>query len=234
MTCDCVTPTRAGRLRHRAGEQLGRHRHDAAFAAIVLSGHYLEAGDRGRMQVRPGDVILHGRYESHLDRIDRSGAEVLVLPWTRPVGAPLGSVRDPDAIARLAERDLRDARSLLESEIVMRPVPALDWPDRLALDMRHDPDLELRDWARIAGLRPETVSRGFRRAFGTTPAAFRARLRTLHALDCLGGPGSLADIAAGCGFADQAHLSRSVRALTGMTPGQWARSHQGANAARQD
>lgn len=225
MVCECVSSTEIGRLRHPAGERLGRHRHDNGFAAIVLAGHYLEAGDRGRMRVRPGDVLLHGAFESHLDQVDRTGADVLVLPWRRAVDMPLGHVADPDAIVRLAERDVRGACALLEAGLTTQELQAQDWPDQLALDLRRCPDLSLEAWAAAAGLRPETVSRGFRRAFGIAPKAFRARLRTLHALSCIGGRRSLADVAARCGFADQAHLTRSFRLLTGLSPGQWMKAH---------
>jgi AraC-like DNA-binding protein len=223
MTCECVAHTEVGRLRHRAGEQLGRHRHDVAFAAVVLAGTYLEAGDRGRMRVRPGDVILHDAYESHLDQVDRVGAEVLVLPWRTAISLPLGRVRDPDAVARLAERDVRAAATLLESEIVLRPAEAIDWPDQLAADLRRDPDVALDQWAISAGLRPESVSRGFRRAYGITPVAFRARSRTLHALAQVTSGRPLAQVAIECGFADQAHFTRSFRLLTGTSPSRWAR-----------
>jgi AraC-like DNA-binding protein len=175
------------------------------------------------MHVHPGDVILHGAYESHLDQVNRIGAEVLVLPWRGAVSMPLGSVRDPDAIARLVERDVRAAAAQLESELVLRPAETLDWPDRLATDLRRDPGLALDRWAIGAGLRPESVSRGFRRAYGITPAAFRARSRTLHALAQLTSGRSLAEVAIDCGFADQAHFTRSFRLLTGTSPSRWAR-----------
>jgi len=42
---------------------------------------------------------------------------------------------------------------------------------------------------------------------------------------------SLADIAADVGFADQAHMSRVVRQLTGMTPLRFTRTRQSPMAA---
>lgn len=226
MACECVAHTDIGRLRHRAGEQLGRHRHDIAFAAVVLAGTYLEAGDRGRMRARPGDVILHDAFESHLNQVDQAGAEVLVLPWRTDITLALGRVRDPDSIARLAERDARAAATLLEAELVLRPAETFDWPDRLAADLRRDPDIALDEWAMGANLRPESVSRGFRRAYGVTAMAFRARSRTLRALTQVSSGRPLAQVAVDCGFADQAHFTRSFRLLTGTTPGRWTRIHE--------
>ncbi|WP_168707896.1 AraC family transcriptional regulator [Sphingopyxis sp. PAMC25046] len=221
MTCECVVHTRAGRLLHPSGQHLGRHRHDAGFAAVVLSGSYCEAGDRGRMHVQPGDVILHGAYESHLDRVERSGAEVLVLPWRGAVSSPLGSIRDPDRLARLAEKDLSAATSMLESDIVLRQPAAPDWPDQLAMDLRRDPATELEQWARSNGLRPETISRGFRKLYGIAPSAYRARSRILRTLPDVAAGKPFAEIAADCGFADQSHFTRSFASLVSLSPSRW-------------
>lgn len=221
MACECTADTVPGRLRHRPGEKLDRHRHDGGFAALVLSGSYVEAGDRGRMRVAAGNVILHGLYEAHLNDVAHCGAEVLVLPWTGGIASPLGAVGDADAIARLADRDIRQASELLKAQLTPLPVAAIDWPDQLANDMRHDPNLSLEEWADQAGLRPETISRGFRRAFGVTAVEFRMRSRVLKAVADIAGGGSLSQVAFDSGFADQAHLTRSFRGLTGETPRRW-------------
>ena len=218
MTCECISGTPFGRLRHAGCERLHRHQHNAGFAAIVLAGSYLEAGDRGRIPVGPGDVIFHEPFEAHLDDVGTAGAQVLVLPWNQQASSPLGTVADPDEIMLLAERDLPAAVRLLKMTVRPRPIPIHDWPDRLAAHLRHDSSAALERWAMDAGLRPETVSRGFRRAFGITPARFRERCRTLNALVCLSSSQPLAEIAAACGFSDQAHLTRSVRNVTGATP----------------
>ncbi|WP_368310814.1 helix-turn-helix domain-containing protein [Luteibacter sp. CQ10] len=53
--------------------------------------------------------------------------------------------------------------------------------------------------------------------------AYRARIRTLHALDAMASSRSLVQIAADCGFSDQAHLTRSFSALTDTSPSTWRR-----------
>lgn len=231
MACECAVDTIVGRLRHRPGETLGRHRHDCGFAALVLGGSYIEAGDRGRMRVAAGDVILHGPYESHLDAVAGCGAEVLILPWSDAVDSPLGKIDDADAIARLAGRDIHQAAALLRTTLRTAPMAVGDWPDRLAADLQRDPNLGLREWADHAGLRPETISRGFRQVFGITAVEFRMRSRLLKALARMPDGGTLAGIALDAGFADQAHFSRSFRDLTGMAPRRWLASRM--VAARQ-
>ena len=203
-----------------AGGRMERHRHAAAYAALVLSGGYVEAGDRGRFHARPGQVLIHGAWESHMDAFSGAGARVLNLPLAGPVGFAAGEVADPDAVARAAERNLAEAAALLRETI--RPLDAAldDWPDLLAATLRRDPDAALEVWAEAAGLAPATVSRGFRQAFGTSPRRYRAEQRALKAAEALViRADALAALAADLGFVDQAHMTRAVSALTGLAPG---------------
>jgi len=216
-------PTLPGRLRHPSKEKLSRHCHDSGFVAVVLSGSYVEAGDRGRMHVCAGDVVFHGAYESHLNDVAHTGADVLVLPWHGPIVSALGRVADPDALVRAAEASVEHASGLIADQLTWSTVMPIDWPDRLAEELRANPDLNLEAWAEQQGLRPETISRGFRRAYGVTAVAYRARLRVLRALDAMPSDATLTHIAADCGFADQAHLARSFAALTGVSPSVWRR-----------
>lgn len=216
----CIRCAEAGRTHHGAGEALARHRHDTAFAAIVLAGGYIEAGDTGRHRVAPGDVLVHRAFESHLDRFCPSGAEVLVLPLAGERSWPVrGRVVDPDLIVRTAERDLTQAEQAFAVQLMPAPVHAEDWPDLLASALLGDPDLPLAEWGEAAGLHPGSLSRGFRQQFGLTPAAFRATARAHRAVRSIAaGSAPLAGIAAETGFADQAHMSRAVKALTGHSP----------------
>jgi AraC-like DNA-binding protein len=186
----------------------------------VLSGGYVEAGDTGRHRVEAGDVLLHQAWESHLDCFDDRGAEVLVLPIADEDAAPLiGRIADPDAIARLAECDRAAASGRLLAALSPRARTHADWPDLLAQALCDDPELSLSVWADQAGLHPGSVSRGFRQVFGMTPVAFRLIQRTRQALTAVrASTAPLSAIAHACGFADQAHMSRSIRRLANTTP----------------
>lgn len=211
------SPTGIGR--HQAGDCLPRHRHADGYVALVLDGGYEEAGDEGRFAALPGTVVIHGRWTAHLDRFGARGARVLNLPAMGhfPLGA--GSLADPDTAARLAERDpLAAAEYVCE---YFRPGAAQrdDWPDLLAAALRTDPDIALDPWARRMAINPASVSRGFARAYGVSPKRFRLEARTRRALLALDSwHGSFADLAADQGFADQAHLTRSIAAMTGLPP----------------
>lgn len=210
--------TRIGPKHHGCCEHLARHCHREPFIALLLTGTYIEAGDCGRVRVGPGDVIFHNAYESHLDLVGRGGAVVLVLPGIGAQPHDSGCAGDPDFVARIAERDPIEAAQHLMTNLKPARRRLSDWPDRLAADLQADPSLAIHRWADEAGLRRESIARGFRRAYGITPLAFRARARALKALALLASRESLAHIAASSGFADQAHMSRSIRALTGRTP----------------
>jgi AraC-like DNA-binding protein len=197
--------------------------HAGAYAAIVLSGGYEETGTWGRFRVRAGDVLLHDSFDAHFNRFEPRGATILNLALTgTPNGFRAGRVSDPDAIACTAERDPQAAVYVLATQLrEMSPVLE-DWPDLLASEIVRDPSCRLDHWASAHGIVPETLSRGFARIFGTTAATFRAEIRARHALEqIVRTASSLVEIAAGVCFADQAHMTRAVRALTGATPTYW-------------
>lgn len=210
------------------GAAIPRHRHDTPYAAIVLSGGYEEAGDGGRYRAEPGDVLIHAAFSAHLDRAPLRRTTVLNLPlpmlWTR--GSSRMRIDDADTLARLAERDLRDGQaSLLEA---LRPGPGglQDDVDGLAQALSDASAPPLSAWAREWDVVRQTAWRRFTAAYGVGPARYRVEARARRAWSRLvvGGEG-LSDIAAAEGFADQAHMTRDVRALTGRTPGQWRALH---------
>jgi AraC family transcriptional regulator len=74
-------------------------------------------------------------------------------------------------------------------------------------------------------------SRSFKGTFGYSPHAFVVRRRVeLAAKYMLQTDMSLSDIALGCGFADQAHLCKQFRAVTGETPAAWRRARRTQDA----
>jgi AraC-like DNA-binding protein len=222
-----IVQTSSGRERWDPHVRIARHRHDRAYAALVLSGAYEESGSRGRFRVGPGNVLLHDAFDAHLDKFCSHGAQILNLPVAGFSSWPsIGQIADPDVIARIAERDEAEAGMQLCAQL--RPIlhAHCDWPDKLAADLLHDPVCPLDEWARLNHLATATVSRGFKQVFAVTPTEFRIEARTQRALALIArSEESLASVAALAGFADQAHMTRAVRRLTGATPGQWRRSN---------
>jgi AraC-like DNA-binding protein len=215
-----------GRQHWSANHSVPRHRHSQAYVAVVLAGTYEECGSRGRFRVGPGDVLLHDAFDAHLDRFQNAGAQVLNLVVNAlPASFSIGRVADPDAITRVAERDPIEAGEALRAQLCESRGAPQDWPDLLATDLLRDPACRLEIWAQNHCLAAETISRGFGKVFGVTPASFRVEVRARCAFALItGSDATLVSIATATGFADQAHMSRATRALTGWPPSWWRRS----------
>jgi AraC-like DNA-binding protein len=208
-----------GLHRYAPGAPMPRHRHAEPYMAIVVEGGYVEAGDAGRVDARPGDVLLHAAFDAHRDEFDRRGATVLNLPFD-PAGQPgFGRIEDVDTIVRLAGRDPWLASCEARAGMMSGKALLGDWPDLLASALRDDPGLHISDWADRMGLAAASVSRGFLRAYGVSPKRFRLEARAGQAARRLPDwAGTLAALAAELGFADQAHMTRAVAAMTGLAP----------------
>lgn len=73
--------------------------------------------------------------------------------------------------------------------------------------------------AELLAVSPYQLSRAFTRELGVSLTHYRNRVRVGRALDRLeDGEPSLAGLAADLGFADQAHLTRTIRHHVGHTP----------------
>ncbi|HEV2594909.1 MAG TPA: AraC family transcriptional regulator [Sphingomicrobium sp.] len=211
--------------RERLGPRLSipRHRHRHGYIAVVLSGDYQEAGLAGRFALEAGHVVVHQPFDAHLNHVSRIGAEVLNLPLPHDARLPaVFRVADADAIVRLAERNVMAAAQALAP--VEGVAVSEDWTDALALAITEAPDRRLGSWATQHGFSAETLSRGFRKAYGVTPAGFRAEARAQQAMRLiLESTMPLAAVAAECGYSDQPHLTRAIVQLTGQPAGFWRR-----------
>ena len=190
---------------------------------MVLAGGYEETGNWGRFRVRAGDVLFHDAFDAHLNRFESRGATILNLALPGHAGSyRAGRVLDADAVALTAERDPQVAVHVLMQQFRETGPVVDDWADVLASEIVRDPNCRLDHWADSQGIAPETVSRGFARTYGITPATFRAEIRARRAFrQIVHSSTSLVEVASSQGFADQAHMTRAVRSLTGATPSHW-------------
>jgi AraC-like DNA-binding protein len=152
----------------------------------------------------------------------------VVVSGTFEESSYAGRIRATAGDVLIAERDVHEASALLV-EILDGGPPGCpgeqnDWPDCLAGDLGRNPSMSLGTWADGHGLARETVSRGFSKAYGIAPEVFRAELRTKAAWFRITRESErLGLIATETGFADQAHMSRWVHRLTGLSPLAWRR-----------
>ena len=106
---------------------------------------------------------------------------------------------------------------------------------RLALfvDARLDRPIRLKELAEVSKLSTAYFCRAFKRTFNETPHSYivRRRLNKAETL-MLTSDFALSDIAARCGFADQAHLCKLFRQQYARSPAAWRRERTEVSSRR--
>jgi AraC-like DNA-binding protein len=82
------------------------------------------------------------------------------------------------------------------------------------------------DVAAVCGLSSGYFTAAFRKATGHTPHLYLLKHRIQKAKELLMGTLCIADVALACGFADQAHLTRTFAKYAGVSPGLWRRERR--------
>ncbi|GAA3233991.1 AraC family transcriptional regulator [Pseudonocardia petroleophila] len=115
--------------------------------------------------------------------------------------------------------DLRAAVALLTDLVTALPGPG---PERAAAELaaRIGSGAGVAATADALGCTTRTLHRRCLEAFGYGPSVLRRVLRFRRAVALLHAGVAPAEVAARAGYADQPHLSREVRALGGVAPGQ--------------
>ncbi|HEX4323620.1 MAG TPA: helix-turn-helix transcriptional regulator [Gaiellaceae bacterium] len=156
---------------------------------------------------------------------DRSVPLEELLPGTETLAARLRDAPGWEARFDLVETFL--SRRLADSP---PPPRELEWAWRQL--MRSGGQVRVRALALELGWSPRRLIDRFRDHVGLPPKAVARVIRFNRAVTALSsGTPRIAEVAAACGYADQAHLARDVRALGGITPGELARGNFVQDAA---
>lgn len=103
------------------------------------------------------------------------------------------------------------------------------WQERRAKELIEaslDGDLSVEMLAEECGLSVAHFARSFKQSVGMPPYRWLLSRRVEKAKDMLRDETlSVSQIAVGCGFADQSHMSRVFRKFTGIPPSAWRRLH---------
>lgn len=135
--------------------------------------------------------------------------------------------REPDPDGELAESVVHTVAALLARRLPERVAsgrPGTATAHRRLAELtktllQAEPAIGLIELSRRAGCSPHHLSRVFSRMTGSSISWYRNRLRVSMALERIdAGEQDLAAIAAYLGFADHAHLTRTIRGYTGRTP----------------
>jgi AraC family transcriptional regulator len=233
--------------RYWPGQRLPKHYHGQPYLFVMLSGAMGETtGSREHLCTR-GWLVFNEVGESHCDvvfeqgarglnvelppdwladfRADRGAHEPIVYRHAGPAVTAVGTLqlamRVCPAIRAFA---VEEAVTCLIDALRSPPVGRAGSPRWLEAAEEHirthfRDGLSFSAIAADAGVHPAHLCREFRRKFGCTMSQYAARLRCDDAfLQLVDSQLSLAAIAARTGFADQAHLTRSIRRYFGNTP----------------
>jgi AraC-like DNA-binding protein len=130
----------------------------------------------------------------------------------------LAEMWNPHAVRRLTARVAPDPGRALNDWLIERAAqrPLDPWGSRvLALTRAGLPVAAI---AERIGISPRQLHRRCLPVFGYGPARLARITRLGAAITRMRAGAALAEVAAQCGYADQAHLCREVRALVGTTP----------------
>jgi len=231
-------------LEHREARRLPIHTHEAAFFSMPLEGHYRETAGRRSIESAPMTLVYHPPGTAHSDEICEGGTRFLMievdpslvrdegLPDNLRAGYPIelpraASWRALDLLREVDEISMGSIAFELLAEAGRRfstgasPTWLRDVLDRVRDEFRTPPPTS--ELARSAGVHPVYLARVVRRVTGSTLAGIVRLRRVEHAIACLTSGETLSETAIECGFADQAHFTRSFRQVTGLTPGEMRR-----------
>lgn len=182
------------------------------------------ASERASVELDPGAEYLGVHFRTgqaprladvHPFELTNGHAEV-----TRIGGERADSLAD----RLMALPDLASRRRVLEE--LLRALPPLVRDERcreaaLLLESRGG-RLSVDDLAGRLGWHVRSLERRFVEHLGLPPKRLARLVRLRHVLAVLhrGGYGTLADLAHACGYADQSHMNRDFKDLTGRAPGE--------------
>jgi len=237
---------------YAGGTSLPWHVHDQAYLCFVVRGRYRERLRGGARECGAEQMIVHPAGEVHADEFaarSRCLNIEMEAEWLRSIAArgamldapAVYASADISAIVARAGREVRtnDALSPMIVEGIMlellgelargretdrAPRWLLGVRDEVAASFRRPPSLA--SLAAGAAVHPVHLARSFRRRFGCTVGDMIRRLRVDAAKRAIRAGLPLCDVAADAGFADQSHLARTFRAVTGMTPSDFRRAHR--------
>jgi AraC family transcriptional regulator len=238
-------------LRHADHRVVPCHSHEFPLYHLMLGGRYDESTQRGRICFAPFSSGFRHSDTRHDARTAAGGAHMFTLEITQPWLQEFSPIaREPETVQDSAGgklsclgirlyREYREghaATALTIDALVWELLacaanlemrfganPPAWWPriiERLHCEFRRD--LRISELAREAGVHPVYLARVFRRFSGQTPGEWTQRLRVRFACEKLAHSDTgIAELAAEAGFADQSHLTRTLKRYTNQTPRQF-------------
>lgn len=222
---------------YKGGARQERHFHTHGQVSFLLCGEMEECIGRRPFEVLHPSVCVKPAGTEHHDRWGRRGvlmlslrledleADVSALPVERWCPASADALRPLVRAAQTgAAFDLVSA-DLLACAVPDAPDKAVpSWLGRVREEAREAPHFSIAEAAASAGVHRVHLSRAFARHFGLPLSIYRQHVQVARAVEAAVREGDpLAAVADAAGFADQSHMTRAIRAATGVSPGRLRR-----------
>ncbi len=233
-------------VHHPQARRIDLHEHAAAYFTLLVAGKYEETHDGVTARYEPFSLAFHPAKIVHSDQMGDDTtlfAIELADAWQARIGLHFDTsawrleLQYGEAVwlaVRLLNQFLDGDVDALEADAVVsemlgialrlvdRDRPQRAWVHEVKAMLRTEfvEHVSLESLAQRVGVHPASLARGFRLDEGTTVGDYVMRLRIQHACRLMSSTStSLADVAAACGFADQSHLTRVFKSITGLPPG---------------
>lgn len=228
---------------HRSFRVLPWHDHAHDYLSLLLRGWYRERTRNREIENRPYSATVHPASFSHSDEVGADGAEFFIVELAPAFLEHLGFEQRMD-FCSLTPHAVRDLIGLhasftagtllpLEAEVVLAEITSdvtsfVDiresgtpvWLRRCVeiIEEEETAKLRLNAIAQELGMHPVHISRTFKQRFGYGIVQHFGFVRLRRAADAIQAGKSLAEAALIAGFADQSHMTRTMRRFWGMTP----------------
>jgi AraC family transcriptional regulator len=237
-------------VRHDHPKSVPTHTHEVPYFSVLLEGSYSEGAPDFSIVYEPYTLVFHAAGTEHSDTIGPAGSRMffveLLPPWgdvieqlgTAP--AHLFELHGGDPIwlvLRLyREFQFRDAEAGTTVESLL--LELCSYAARTSEDDPSEPEWlagvdsllqshfcahpRISEIADDAGVHPAHLCKAFRRFRGRSLGDYIRGLRVqLVCRRLIESADSLSDIAFEAGFADQSHMTRMFKRLTGYSPGEY-------------
>lgn len=212
------------------GYRMQDHAHNKTQFSFILSGHLTEDSSKGRYTLPSGSLLVKPSGFEHANTVGTNGCLVLGLNYqdTHPDWDYALQVDGTSSeVGRRYWHAVREFAFGLgqQSELLFQlsalagiAAPKAESCPQFSVTATNARESSRAQAAR-AGVHPVHFARLFRKKNGQSPRTFKKSEQAAAALqDVLFGQQRLADIAYLHDFADQAHMSRTIKAVTGFTP----------------
>jgi AraC family transcriptional regulator len=227
------------------------HAHTTLGISVVLRGFVEETAGRTTESAGAASAVIKPAGTVHANRFGPAGARLLAVEvapervaglldehgglgrwrWvrvTRALGVASRALLDltshapaPDDVLEQLAVELVAALDGDAADVCGNP-PAWLRMVRERLEEEFERRCLLRDLAREAGVHPVYLARRFRRHYGRSVLDYLRDVRVRAAVRQLADATTpLSEVALAAGFSDQSHLTRVVRAATGLTPARY-------------